>query len=63
VTVTNTGASTVLWQTSDDVGGSITSLWNAQATAADPLTHFMGEQWNDTLQAGESTAYGYCAER
>jgi len=63
VAVTNNSTSTVLWETTYDVGGSITSLWNAQATSVDPLTHFMGEQWNDSLQAGESTSYGYCAER
>ena len=63
VAVANNGKSAVMWETAYEVGGSITSLWNAIATPMDPLTHFVGEQWNDTLQPGESTSYGYCAER
>lgn len=63
VSVTNNGTSAALWETTYDVGGSITTLWNAQATPAGALTLFVGEQWNDTLQSGESTSYGYCAER
>lgn len=63
VAVTNNGTSTVMWETTYDVGGSITSLWNAESTAVDPLTRFVGAQWNDTLQPGSATSFGYCANR
>lgn len=63
VKVTNTGTSSLSWQVTLTVDGTLTHVWNAVATGAGSGTTFTGDTWNSQLDPGTSTSFGYCASR
>jgi expansin (peptidoglycan-binding protein) len=61
VKVTNPNSSSITWLVNLDVGGYITSLWNAEWTQNGTVLTASGVSWNATLDAGASTEFGFCA--
>ena len=61
-TVTNTGTEAVIWEVTLDLGGPLTSFWNATVEQIGPGTkvRFAGEAFNRTLETHEKTSFGYC---
>jgi cellulase/cellobiase CelA1 len=63
VTVTNTGATQVVWATDIVVQGTIRQQWSATGSAANGIVRFLGVAWNRELLPGRSTQFGFCADR
>ena len=63
VTVTNTGATPVVWATDIAVQGTIREQWNATGSAVSGTVRFVGVAWNRELAPGASTQFGFCANR
>ncbi len=63
--VTNGSLLPVRWTVPLEVGGTITSLWNARAAggATSGTIEVGGESWNRDLMGGQVAAFGYCATR
>jgi len=64
VTVENLTSGDLTWQIEAEIEGTMNSLWNATDT---PTTgnwvQFVGVSWNATIPAGQTTSFGFCAER
>jgi expansin (peptidoglycan-binding protein) len=60
VDVTNPNNSSLTWSINLDVGGYITSLWNADWSQNGTILTASGVSWNATLVAGGSTRFGFC---
>jgi len=60
--VTNNSDSEVIWEVSDTLEGTISSIWNANKREAGSLTYFTGVSWNGSLAPGASTSFGFCAD-
>jgi hypothetical protein len=63
VKVTNPGADVVDWWIEIAVEGTLTDVWNAVAEPAGTTTRFSGAAYNDLLDPGATTSFGYCATR
>ncbi|MDW6005454.1 endo-1,4-beta-xylanase [Vibrio mangrovi] len=65
LTVTNNNGSAVNnWEVDVNIGGTVTSLWNAAWTQDGNIAHVSGSGQYTTLQAGQSTSQiGFCANR
>jgi hypothetical protein len=61
--VTNGGAQKVSWQVELDVGGKLSDVWNATATAKGSKTSFVGVSWNASLAPGGSASFGFCVQK
>jgi hypothetical protein len=63
VRVDNDGADAVTWRVVFEQDGTIATLWNATAEAADDgSTVFAGADWNATLSPGGWTTFGLCLD-
>ena len=62
VTVTNPNSTELTWTVSLDIGATVTNLWNAVWTQSGTTITASGVSWNATLQAGQSTQFGFCAD-
>ena len=63
VTVTNNTCEKVTWQVSVTVDGTIGNLWNGEYTEGDGTIQVKGAGWNSELTVGQSTSFGFCANR
>jgi hypothetical protein len=64
VVVENMLSADVTWQIEVLVDGSINNIWNATyAAVAAGLTQFQGVAWNAAIPGGQSTTFGFCADR
>lgn len=64
VTVTNTGTTDVVWQTSFNITGTLIHIWGASATQNGNRLTLKGLEWNSVLQAGKSiNDIGFCANK
>ena len=61
--MTNVGEASLTWSWETDLDGSITTLWNAEASGESGRVRFRGVVWNATLAPGESADFGFCAQR
>lgn len=61
VSVKNTGSSTLVWEVSLELDGTITDLWNATSTPDGSKVKFKGLEYNAVLDAGEMASFGFCA--
>jgi endoglucanase len=61
--VTNAGATRVVWAADVAVQGTIREAWSATASAASGTVRFTGVSWNRELAPGRSTQFGFCANR
>jgi endoglucanase len=61
--VTNGGAQKGSWQVELDVGGKLSDVWNATATAKGSKTSFVGVSWNASLAPGGSASFGFCVQK
>jgi cellulase/cellobiase CelA1 len=64
VKVTNPGTAPLTWSVTLEIQGNFNHAWNANATHSGSQTTFSGQEYfNDELAPGESTSFGYCANR
>ncbi len=63
VQVTNIGTEQIAWTVAFNVDGTIVNLWNADSTPSGDLTSFKGKDYNANLKPGESTSFGFVANR
>ncbi|WP_343639913.1 expansin EXLX1 family cellulose-binding protein [Roseateles sp.] len=63
VTVTNPNAAPLNWTVSFPVTGAVYTAWNATVTQSGATASAVGVSWNQTLQAGANTSFGFCANR
>ncbi len=63
VQVTNGTTETVAWSVTVGVDGPVTDLWNGQFQQDGRILQVSGASWNRSLAAGQSTSFGFCAER
>ena len=64
LTVLNNTPSTITWQVTITIQGTITNLWNGTYTQAGSSVTVSGVEWNGVLQPGQSTnSVGFCAAR
>lgn len=61
--VTNTNNFALDWSIKIPVEGNVTSLWNAVYTQNGNEITVGGTSWNDILQAGQATSFGFCIQR
>lgn len=62
-TVDNRSDGSVTWSILHDVGGNISSIWNAKATAEGSMVRLEGDDWNATLAPNEVASFGFCVDR
>lgn len=60
VTVENRGLEPVTWVIELDVGGTLTTHWNAERTGDAGVVRFRGVHWNAEIPPEESAAFGFC---
>ncbi|MDW6004816.1 expansin EXLX1 family cellulose-binding protein [Vibrio mangrovi] len=63
VTVTNNNDHGVVWAVTLDITGSVYNLWDGQWSQSGKTLSVTGASWNDSLSAGASTTFGFCANR
>lgn len=63
VTVGNPNATPLNWTVSFPVVGAIYTAWNATVSQSGTSASAVGVSWNQTLQAGATTSFGFCANR
>jgi acetylxylan esterase len=62
--VANNTPSTITWQVTVTIEGTITNLWNGTYTQTGSSVTISGVAWNAVLQPGQSTnSVGFCAAR
>ncbi len=65
--VTNQGSARADWEATLDLGHPVSHHWNSERLgsneAAGHTYRFMGTHWNRSLEAGASTAFGFCIDR
>ncbi|KQU66041.1 MULTISPECIES: expansin EXLX1 family cellulose-binding protein [unclassified Rhizobacter] len=63
VTVTNPNPTPLTWTVSFPVAGTTYTSWNAAVSQSGGTVTASGVSWNQVLQAGASTSFGFCANR
>jgi cellulase/cellobiase CelA1 len=63
VTVTNPNATPLTWTVSFSVAGTTYTSWNATLSQSGSTVTASGVSWNQVLQAGAGTSFGFCANR
>ena len=63
VTVTNPNATPLAWSVSFSIAGTSYSSWNGTVSQSGSTLTASGVSWNQVLQAGASTSFGFCANR
>jgi expansin (peptidoglycan-binding protein) len=63
VSVTNPNTTPLNWTVSLTIDGTMYTFWNAKLSQAGSTITGDGVSWNQTLAAGASTQFGYCANR
>lgn len=63
VTVTNPNSTPLTWTVSFGITGTMYTSWNANLTVSGSTATATGVSWNQTIAAGASAAFGYCANR
>lgn len=63
VTVTNPNSTPLTWTVSFTVAGTIYTSWNATLSQSGTTVTASGVSWNQVLQAGANTSFGFCANR
>ncbi len=63
VTVTNVGDSLSDWTVTITVDGTVKEMWNATYTQDGDQVTADGVEWNNVVDLGESTGFGFCADR
>jgi len=63
VAITNTGHSAVDWSAELEVGGTISSLWNACYSQSGHRLSVEGLDWNNLIGAKQTLTIGFCAAR
>jgi expansin (peptidoglycan-binding protein) len=63
VTVTNPNSTPLTWTVSFAISGKVYTSWNATLTKTGSTVTASGVSWNQTLQAGTRTSFGFCANR
>jgi cellulase/cellobiase CelA1 len=63
VDVKNNAAAAVLWQANMTIQGTVTSLWNGVYTQSGTAISVKGAGWNNSLAAGATVQFGFCANR
>ncbi|PTL80639.1 DUF1592 domain-containing protein [Vitiosangium sp. GDMCC 1.1324] len=63
VKVTNSGTAPLVWTVTLTIEGTFTHAWSANSTHSGNQSTFTGLDWNDELEPGESTSFGFCATR
>lgn len=61
--VTNNSGQTAEWVSDHTIEGTIYNLWSANVSANSGAARFSGVDWNRELSNGQSTSFGYCANR
>ena len=62
-TVRTASAEPVAWTAALDVGGTISSIWNAAADGTTGTVAVTGASWNADVTAETPATFGYCASR
>jgi cellulase/cellobiase CelA1 len=67
IRVANTSADALSWEVHYAPGGRIATLWNASGEEQhhdghEGHTGFVGDDWNERLDAGASTTFGMCVD-
>jgi len=63
VTVTNNTCEPVVWKVTVSVDGTVDNLWNGEYTQGNGTIEVQGAGWNSELTVGQSTSFGFCANR
>ena len=63
VTVTNAGRSSMTWQISLQVTGTISQFWNAHVSQKGSSITASGLDWNSVIDPQSSRDFGFCATR
>jgi expansin (peptidoglycan-binding protein) len=63
VAVTNPNAFPLTWTVSFNVTGTVYTFWNANLVVSGSSVTATGVSWNQTLAAGATATFGYCANR
>lgn len=63
IRVTNTNNFVIDWSVKIPVEGTVTSLWSAVYTQSGNEITVGGASWNDHLQPGANTSFGFCVQR
>lgn len=63
VSVTNPNALPLTWTVSFTIAGTVYTSWNATLSQSGSTVTARGVSWNQVLQAGASTSFGFCANR
>lgn len=61
--VTNNTSQPLTWVVTVEVDGTIKDFWNGLYTLRDGLVEVRGAVWNDVVAPGQSTSFGFCANR
>ena len=61
--MTNNTCDKLIWQVSVTVDGSIDNLWSGEYTGGNGTIQVKGVGWNSELAVGQSTTFGFCANR
>lgn len=62
-TVTNSSGKEQRWSGTAEPDGVIANIWDASVMEVGGQWVFAGVGWNDTLQPGATTSFGFCATR
>ncbi|MEJ2621382.1 MAG: expansin EXLX1 family cellulose-binding protein [Candidatus Thiodiazotropha sp.] len=60
VSVSNPNSGPLNWAVTLDVGGTVSSVWNAEWSQNGSTLMASGASWNATLAAGGTTDFGFC---
>lgn len=63
VSVTNNSQSPSDWTVSFAIDGTVREMWSATYTQAGNKVTAQGVSWNNVVNPGQSTEFGFCAER
>jgi len=63
VTVSNQGASPEDWTVSFTIQGAVRNMWNASYSQSGNTVTAQGVSWNNTVSAGGTQNFGFCAVR
>ena len=63
VTVSNPNAAPLAWSVSFPIVGTMYTSWNGTLSQSGSTVTATGVSWNQTLQAGANTTFGFCANR
>jgi len=63
VTVTNPNTTPLTWKVSFTIAGNVYTSWNTTLSQSGSTVTASGVSWNQVLQAGANTSFGFCANR